>query len=393
MEILNYRVRGGDTELENHLKNHKKNASYLSKTMQNEIIFCCDEAIDVSNKSQISLVLRYVDSGLDITNCRGQGYDGAGAVAGTKKGVAARILKLNNKALYTHCFSHRLNLAVCNSCKVQFLCNAMNHIKEVSYYFNLSIKRNSILETMVSEHCLDKKKTKLRDVCRTRWLERIDGLDTFQELYVPIVYSLEAISNDRNKFGADSQTATSLFKLITTFKFIVSLVVTRAVFDETHVVTNMLQSSSLDIQTCIDLIFCLTNRITTFKNKIDSFHDKCYLDAKVIAEQIGVDECRKRTVGRQIHCDNHPVENTSEFFKRVLTISDHLDLALSDRFCNDNLTLFHGLNIIPDKIISLLNGPSEKNNWRESIKIFSDFFSEDLPNPLALEAECGLWEI
>ncbi|XP_065642785.1 52 kDa repressor of the inhibitor of the protein kinase-like [Hydra vulgaris] len=162
MEILNYRVRGGDTELENHLKNHKKNASYLSRTMQNEIIFCCgeiisdkivsnikadkffsilsDEAIDVSNKPQMSLVLRYVDSGnnivevfvkfihndngldgeslsvnildtiasigLDTTNCRGQGYDGAGAVGGTKKGVAARILKLNNKALYTHCFSH-----------------------------------------------------------------------------------------------------------------------------------------------------------------------------------------------------------------------------------------------------------------------------------------------
>ncbi|XP_065665342.1 52 kDa repressor of the inhibitor of the protein kinase-like isoform X2 [Hydra vulgaris] len=227
---------------------------------------------------------------------------------------------------------------------------------------------------MVSEHCPDKKNKKLRDVCRTRWLERIDGLDTFQELYVPIVYSLEAISNDRNKFGSDSQTATSLFKLITTFEFIVSLVVTRAVFDETHVVTKI---------------------ITTIKNKIDSFHDKCYLDAKVIAEQIGVDECQKRTVGRQIHCDNHPAENTSEYFKRVLTIPvvDHLDLALSDRFCNDNLTLFHGLSIIPDKIISLLNGPSEKNNWRESIRIFSDFFSEDLPNPLALEAECGLWEI
>ncbi|XP_065645551.1 52 kDa repressor of the inhibitor of the protein kinase-like [Hydra vulgaris] len=217
---------------------------------------------------------------------------------------------------------------------------------------------------MVSERCPDKKNKNLRNVCRTRWLERIDGLDTFQELYVPIVYFLEAISNDRNKFRAYSQTATSLFKLITTFEFIVSLVVTRAVFDETHVVTKMLQSSSLDIQT-------------------------------FIAEQIGVDKCRRRAVGRQIHRDNHPADNTSEYFKRVLTIPvvDHLDLALSDRFCNDNITLFHGLSIIPDKIISLLNGPSVKNNWRESFKIFSDFFSEDLPNPLALEAECGLWEI
>jgi len=95
----------------------------------------------------INILDNIASFGLDISNCRGQGYDGAGAVAGIKKGVAARILKLNNKALYTHCFSHRLNLAVCNSCKVRLLSNAMDHVKEVSYYFNLSIKRNSVLET------------------------------------------------------------------------------------------------------------------------------------------------------------------------------------------------------------------------------------------------------
>ena len=78
-ELLNYRVRGGD-----HLKNHSKNASYISKTVQNELIKCCgdvvcetiltevwknkffgviaDEAADCSNKERMSLVLRYVDS-------------------------------------------------------------------------------------------------------------------------------------------------------------------------------------------------------------------------------------------------------------------------------------------------------------------------------------------
>ena len=32
IECLGYRVRGGDTELENHLKTHSRNASYISKT-------------------------------------------------------------------------------------------------------------------------------------------------------------------------------------------------------------------------------------------------------------------------------------------------------------------------------------------------------------------------
>ena len=37
IECLGYRVRGGNTELENHLKTSSKNASYISKTSQNEL--------------------------------------------------------------------------------------------------------------------------------------------------------------------------------------------------------------------------------------------------------------------------------------------------------------------------------------------------------------------
>ena len=56
---------------------------------------------------------------LDINDCRGQGYDGAAAVSGSKNGMAAHIIKENPKAIYTHCFSHRLNLSVCKTCKIQ----------------------------------------------------------------------------------------------------------------------------------------------------------------------------------------------------------------------------------------------------------------------------------
>ena len=45
IECLGYRVRGGDTELENHLKTCSKNASYISKTSQNELIYYCGKFI------------------------------------------------------------------------------------------------------------------------------------------------------------------------------------------------------------------------------------------------------------------------------------------------------------------------------------------------------------
>ena len=83
VEVLNYRDRGGDLALESHLRTHSKNANYISKTSQNELINCCgnyitnilvkeikgniffsilaDEASNCSNQEQSSLVIRFVD--------------------------------------------------------------------------------------------------------------------------------------------------------------------------------------------------------------------------------------------------------------------------------------------------------------------------------------------
>ena len=45
IELLNFRVQGGDTALADHLWNCPKNASYISKTTQNELINCCGKII------------------------------------------------------------------------------------------------------------------------------------------------------------------------------------------------------------------------------------------------------------------------------------------------------------------------------------------------------------
>ena len=58
------------------------------------------------------------DLGLDISNGRGQCYNGAGSVYGYINGLNTHILRLNKKAIYTHCHSHRLNLVIAKSCCV-----------------------------------------------------------------------------------------------------------------------------------------------------------------------------------------------------------------------------------------------------------------------------------
>ena len=225
IECLGYRVGDGDTELENHLKTCSRNASYISKTSQNELTYCCgkfikdafiqdikesknfsildDEASDCSNQEQLSFVLRFGEipeeflgflhcelalSGkalaetilteignltLDINNCRGQGYDGAASVFGHINGLSAHILRINEKAVCTHCHSHRLNLVVASSCSIQYVRNAFDKIKELSFFFNFSQSCQKMLDLSIEKHSPDCLKKKLKNVVQ-------DGLSRSQ---------------------------------------------------------------------------------------------------------------------------------------------------------------------------------------------------------------------
>ena len=125
-----------------------------------------DEVTDVSNKEQLSFVLRYVDSdsliiredlvgfvecdtgisgwnlagkiisslqglGLDLTNLRGQAYDGAGNMAGSANGTAAITSAQYPLVIYLHCASHCLNFAVVKSLGVTSVWNMMGVIGRV----------------------------------------------------------------------------------------------------------------------------------------------------------------------------------------------------------------------------------------------------------------------
>ena len=71
-----------------------------------------------------------VSFGTDISDFRGQGYDGAGAVSGKNQGLSAHVLRVNPKALYTHCSCHRLNLAVVASCGEKRVRSLMTILKK-----------------------------------------------------------------------------------------------------------------------------------------------------------------------------------------------------------------------------------------------------------------------
>ena len=184
----------GNSILQNHLLSAGKNALYTSKNIQNEKIhiyaskirefltkevrdnnlpysIIADEVTDPhANQEVICVCLRFVDLtfpkkphikeclidllnleratacaitqkileslthpsvSLDITKIRGQAYDGAAVMSSSIAGVQAKIKEKSPLALYTHCFSHCLNLSIAASCKVQEVRNLVALINEV----------------------------------------------------------------------------------------------------------------------------------------------------------------------------------------------------------------------------------------------------------------------
>ena len=180
-------------------------------------------------------------------NCRGQGYDGAGAVAGIKKGCATVLRRTNEKALFVHCFSHRLNLAVSKGFEITSVNNMLEIAHKISDFFRLSEQRQLFFKTKIEELSPTSTKKKLRDPCRTRWVERIKDLEFFLELFHPLWATLEEMKiNANGVFNNKTQAeAFSFFKAIDNFDFIVNLVITYHVLQLSLLVTELLQSKKM----------------------------------------------------------------------------------------------------------------------------------------------------
>ena len=131
-------------------------------------------------------------SGLSLSNCRGQTYDGASNMMGKKSGVATQIQQDQPKAISTHCHGHSLSLAVkdlTSSCDV--LSNTMGTVGEICVLVKYSPKREKILGSLYdiiegetnSEEAEKFKPVSLDKLCATRWTVRASCFNKVFERY------------------------------------------------------------------------------------------------------------------------------------------------------------------------------------------------------------------
>ena len=179
-----------------------------------------DKVTECSNLEQVSTVIRFVDSdkniredflgfitveritgeslatallswleshNIDVSFCRGQGYDGASNMSSSIAGVQDRIRSVSPMAFYTHCQGHQLNLWVVKACSIPQIRNANGVISEIAKFYNYSPKRQHFFEHVIDADSPTETKKKLKDLCKTRWVQRIDSYTVFYDLYASII--------------------------------------------------------------------------------------------------------------------------------------------------------------------------------------------------------------
>ena len=200
----------------------------------------------------------------------------------------------------------------------------MSPVKDVTYFFkSLPNRADCLGKFILSKDERKKEKATLLDPSRTRWVTRIDGLELFED---DLVFCLNPELEVNRNTVPRSQV---LLNHLSNFPFILTLVVTRKIFDFTKSVTELLQAKSNGIVVGIGFIGSLIDVISNARVNIDFLFGEQHKHLLELPQKVSVDEAKPRNFSRQTNTKNHNVNSIADYYKVSLAIP-LFDIALPE---------------------------------------------------------------
>ena len=137
-------------------------------------------AMEVINTDAIVKAIKDVllRMNLAMTRIRGQCYNGCSTMAREKSGVAKQIKEEERRALFTHCYTHSLNLAVGDAIKnSKLMKDALEATHQITKLIKKSPKQDTKLQSLKTQSEDDSKTQKITLLCPTRWTVRAKSLN------------------------------------------------------------------------------------------------------------------------------------------------------------------------------------------------------------------------
>ena len=237
-----------------------------------------DETRDVSNHEQLAICIRWVDTefvihedliglmhvektdantlttaikdvlircSLPLSQCRGQGYDGASTMMGHLTGVATQLKKEEPSAIEVHCLAHCLNLCLQDAAKMSTIVrDCLGLIGEISQLIHYSPKRSLVFNKCKNE--LNPNSHGLKPLCPTRWTVRTGAIESVIENYQALIQAFEEINgSSHDDYG---RRAGGVLAQLQKFQTYFGLELCYLVFAVTEEVSLLLQGKSTTLQ-------------------------------------------------------------------------------------------------------------------------------------------------
>ena len=220
------------------------------------------------------------ENGIDIKNCRGQGYDNGANMKGRNKGVQARVLKENKRACFLPCSCHSLNLVVSDaaSSSVESV-SLFGILQRIYVLFSASVQRWKILTDHISN-------LTVKPLSGTRWESRIEAVKPVRYQTKEISDALLEIAQSRQADAGLRHEAQCLADQVTDFKFLISVTVWYDVLFQINIASKSMQGINMDIARATSLLKSCVQFLMSYR---ESGYAEAVIVAKEIAESLGSD--------------------------------------------------------------------------------------------------------
>nr|XP_023849718.1 zinc finger MYM-type protein 1-like [Salvelinus alpinus]XP_023849719.1 zinc finger MYM-type protein 1-like [Salvelinus alpinus] len=303
--------------------------------------------------------------GLDYrNNLVGQGYDGASVTSGKHSGVSARIKNSARFAFYVHCNAHCLNLV---------LVDAVKSVPEAVNCFALLQKLDNVVSdsyvhlkwlAVQKELYPQQQPRKLQRLTDVRWACRYMACRNLRDRLPAVLRVLQDITLENS--GDGSVEERGLLSQID-LHFIRLLVTFCKVLGDAKCLSDMLQSSSLDLARAVDLVGALTDTLQDYRS--EGYFGELWKEVEEIAEhcKIGVQTVCKRQPKTSLRFHDSLMMSTvgqknsdqsdGESFQRAIfyQVLDNLTAELQRRFSKKNCEIMQGVQSLNPKSTTFLN--------------------------------------
>nr|XP_042717721.1 zinc finger MYM-type protein 1-like [Chrysemys picta bellii] len=329
--------------------------------------------------------------GIDIADMRGQAYDNGANIRGKNKGVQARMLEINDHALYVPCGAHTWNLVISDAAtSSKYAVDFFGLINRIYVIFSSSPSCWDILQ----EHM----PISVKGLSDTRWESRIDAVK-------PLHYHLEELYNAlsslreyalKKKDGNTATKAGALLDHVTTWPFVLTVYTWYDILFHVNKTSKLIQSPDVSIDV-------LQAEVGATKKFLEDYRNTGYIsvvtNAREIAEHMGIEQVfpetrvrRKKRMFDYECADDLSRLSAEEKFKSqfFLVLTDQAMSSVSSRF--DQLVEWYKL------VGFLYNTNSLKQCHRENelenhSKNFERKMGDIDANELILELICFIYVI